>query len=109
MRPSSKAAGMADRRQQRTRLHCQRVGLADACARDGRSVGQGPLPHLLLNMPLRSPAWDTVEISTVEVRLGTDDAPSRLVGQAPTELAVDLGLVGRVRVCENGQDVAERG
>jgi hypothetical protein len=47
--------------------------------------------------------------SLVEVRLGADDALAWLVRKPQAELAVDLCLVGRVRVCENGQDVAERG
>jgi hypothetical protein len=47
--------------------------------------------------------------SLVEVRLGADDALAWLVRKPQAELAVDLCHVGRVRVCENGQDVAERG
>jgi hypothetical protein len=43
------------------------------------------------------------------VRLGTDDALAWLVGKPQAALAVDLYLVGRVRVGENVQDVAERG
>jgi hypothetical protein len=44
--------------------------------------------------------------SLVEVRLGADDALAWLVGEPQAELAVDLCLVGRVGVSQNGQDVA---
>jgi len=47
--------------------------------------------------------------SLVEARLGADDALAWLVSQPQAKLAVDLCLVGRVRVCENGQDVGEHG
>jgi len=47
--------------------------------------------------------------SLVEVRLGVHDAPSWLVDEAQAELAVDLCLVARVRISENGQYVAKRG
>jgi hypothetical protein len=43
--------------------------------------------------------------SLVEVCLGTDDPAARLVGEPQAELAVDLRLVCRVGVSENGQDV----
>ena len=37
--------------------------------------------------------------SLVEARLGADDALAWLVSQPQAKLAVDLCLVGRVRVC----------